>query len=335
MHRPTDYFSDTVYNTKDEMSAPCRWPRLQDENDNCGFLEILRRLLDESEDTKHNIISWNPDGMSFHIHFILLFEQYLMPMYFGDMSACGTSNRQHEPLGNFDSFLGLLRSYGFYRNPNNSILKDTFSHPLFSRDNKDLALQITFHELSSINENRDGWPMPALSDSKKDPSDCHKPKEYQRSNKAYLPRPFRPASQERHNSFQRRINPSSQHPTNKRIFFKEALLQRKCRSPTSFFELLSSTSFDDDNVNNNGDDCEPLCVPSGCKVSLGGIDLTLAPTHYDECANQKHPMINVEPLDHVCHKDYISLHEDLTEALTGICPSTLEHEINKKNSHSA
>lgn len=303
------------------MSALSPWPRSQDENDNRGFLEILRRLLDESEDMTHNIISWNPDGMSFQIHDILRFEQCLVPMYFSERSACGTSYCQHEPLGNFDSFLGRLRSYGFYRTPNNSILKDTFSHLLFSRHQKNLALQITCHKVSSSIRCRNGWPMPALSDSsRKDPSDCHKPKEYQKSDKVYLSRPVRPASQEMHNSFQRRMNLPSHHPTTKRTIFKEALLRRKRRNPTSFLELLSSTSFDDDNVNNNSDDYEPLCVSSGSKVSLGVIDLSLIPTRFNECANQNHPMINVETLDHVCHEDDRSLHGDLTEALAGMRP---------------
>lgn len=342
MHRTTDNYPIAVYNSMDEMSSlshPRRQrQRQQNKSDDGNFLEILHRLLDESEDSEHHIVSWTVDGLCFQIHDSQRFEQFLMPVYFGGRIACSTGHHQHEPLEGYDSFLGRLEYYGFYRiSNNNAILNDTCSHPLFVRGKKYLALRMICHEPTSLFQHRDSWPMPALSNSTKHPTDFHKANSLRRSEKTCRPRPCRTSISNLKNnaSFQRMI-PSYQHPIDKRLSFKETLLQRKLsacgnqfrsqplsRNKATLLELLSDISFGNDDENDNDDEYEPLCVSTSCNVSLDVIDLStdiddITPTRCGECHVSHHPIIDGEPLDPVRHKDDDSLVRDIAEALAGI-----------------
>lgn len=258
MHRHAESYRNNVHTTNDEMSS-WGWASQRDtSDDDVTFLEILHQILDESEDCPNHIISWRNDGLSFQIHDFRRFEHYLLPVYFGDGSAYCTSNQKHEALKNYDAFLGRLQSYCFHRISIDGFRKDICRHPLFVRGKRHLALKMISHKTSFlIVPRRDSWPMPALSNSGK------KPSEFQRAKESRRPRPIRASIFQlkqklaKRKSFMRqRLISSSFSTTDRRLSFKETLLRRKrsnCgsdylpqrlnKSQTSLDELLRDFSF--------------------------------------------------------------------------------------------
>lgn len=328
MHRHAESYRNNVHTTNDEMSS-WGWASQRDtSDDDVTFLEILHQILDESEDCPNHIISWRNDGLSFQIHDFRRFEHYLLPVYFGDGSAYCTSNQKHEALKNYDAFLGRLQSYCFHRISIDGFRKDICRHPLFVRGKRHLALKMISHKTSFlIVPRRDSWPMPALSNSGK------KPSEFQRAKESRRPRPIRASIFQlkqklaKRKSFMRqRLISSSFSTTDRRLSFKETLLRRKrsnCgsdylpqrlnKSQTSLDELLRDFSFPSNEFQDNSDEYEPLSVSTRCDVSLVSSDSTEPDNNISTCCDA-----DVEPLDPICHTNDTSLHGIITAALAYI-----------------
>lgn len=340
MHRIIDSYpmsmSNEMSNQIGELPSPSLASltrRRPERSDDCKFLDVLHLLLDENDDsTKSNIISWDNDGLSFQIRDTVRFEHYLLPAYFGSRSAYGTEDN-HKPLENYESFLKRLQSYGFHRLSSFSssaedFFKDTYSHPLFVRGKKDLALHISCFEPKSLfHRQANNWPMPALpsNKAKKPTFKC----ELRRLEINSRPRPCRAnvwkVTKWRNDSLQRKIsNPSSVHPIDKRQYslsLKETLLQRKStmaygseeHSKCSILELLNGVSFGDgEDINASSDDYEPICL----KTSEGKN----SPARHFPCPETNHSAIdNDEPLDPNCKYeiDHV-LQGDVAETLARI-----------------
>lgn len=321
MHRPTTNYPNTVNTTQDQS------------HEGGIFLETLHRLLDESEGTENNVISWSANGLSFQVHDIRRFEHYLMPVYFGKGSAYFSIDRHHEPLTTYGSFLRRLRHYDFHRGFVDGMLKMTCKHPLFVRGKMHLLKQITSNEVTPLFRRRDNnWPMPALS------SDSHNTmiskEKSQRSEKAHRLRPCRTSisniKKRTNNSFVRRINVSPHHLNDTRLSLKETLLRRKRpaygsseRSEHSIFELLSNVPFPENSTCDNPDDLEPLSLSKSCDIDLTvGVDENASnPMRYENVlapATSLSMTGDIEPLDPVCENNDGFLHGEIAEALARI-----------------
>lgn len=313
--------------------------RRQDRSDDgrSSFLEILHKLLCESEEYGHNIASWNADGLSFCVNDSQRFDHYLIPVYFGSRNACCSTghhqNLQHkdEPLETFDAFLGRLQSSGFHCILDERSGKYIYGHPSFVRDAKYSALQMTSNKPKSFFRQQNSWPMPASNRR-----DLRTPNILLRSTAAYNSRPFRASiskrKRKRNRDPRRRVAPSPHHPIEDRLSIMERTLRRKPsarisqrtpehpdQSQPSIHELLSGASFcDTENDNNTSDDYEPLCISTTCNASLDVIEQNTGPARPYECIAPTSPVMDVEPLDPSRHDDNDSLHEDIAEALARI-----------------
>lgn len=318
-------------------SSPSSQPQPENKREHDEFLEILHRLLDESEDSKFGIVAWNEDGLSFRVYDSQRFEHYLMPIYFGSIRASSSTaiHCHHEQiLETYDSFLGKLRFYGFRHIFPDGNHIDTFRHPLFVRGEKSMSLRMTprCHEPIS----KDSWPMPSLSSSVKNDSIASNSSNTlrrsgsSRTKKTSKPRPCRAIvsilKRKKKNTFQT----SERRTVEKRVSFKDAFDSHHqhtfhiLRSHLSFLEFLSGDVFDDDETNKvkneEINDCEPtpLSVSSRYNVSLGDNHRTLEnePNNFDTT-----PMsFESNHLDN--HLDPVygdsSLQRDIAEALAGI-----------------
>ena len=324
MHRPSSAYPNIVSTT----SSSQRTHRRQGQSDDGIFLEILHRLLDESEGTDGNVISWSTDGLSFQVHDIRRFEHYLMPVYFGENSSYCSSAQQHEPLKTYGSFLRRLRSYDFHRIFIEGILKETCSHPLFVRGKKHMVKNMTCHEDTPLTWRR--WPIP-LSPNPRSPPNTDKSKDDRRQpKKGKKPRACRTSIsnlKKRHQALIRRINTYSQHPTDPRFSLKEAQLQRKpptCgsqeRQDYSISELLSDVPFPENSGYDSPDDFEPLSLSATCNIALDLIDLTDIEENAPSTIRHQNCLTptDIEPLDPVCLDGDDALHGDIAEALARI-----------------
>jgi len=335
MHRTFRSYRMTVSNEIGKLPSPSlasQTRRRPERSDDCKFLDVLHLLLDENDDaTKSNVISWDNDGLSFRIHDTVQFEHYLLPAYFSSSSAYSTEdNHKHKPLENYESFLKRLQSYGFHRfstfsSSAEDFHKDTFSHPLFVRGKKDLALHIScFESKSFFHRQANNWPMPALpsNKTKKPTFKC----EFRRLERKSPPRLCRAnvskVKKRKNDSFQRKIsNPSSVHPIDKlqySLSLKETLLQRKGTTAygsqeqpkCSILELLDGVPFvDDEDRNASSDDYEPICLKTS--------DDKNPPARHFACPETNPSAIdNVEPLDPDCqHEIDHLLQGDVAETL--------------------
>ena len=89
------------------------------------FLEKLWEILSEPSNTPY--INWQPDGLSFVIHDVKLFEANVLTKYF-----------KHS---NHNSFVRQLNMYSFVKTCNDSNYRE-FQNPLFQRERKDLMTSI-------------------------------------------------------------------------------------------------------------------------------------------------------------------------------------------------
>mmetsp|Transcript_17792 Transcript_17792/g.44399 ORF Transcript_17792/g.44399 Transcript_17792/m.44399 type:complete len:339 (+) Transcript_17792:104-1120(+) len=338
MHQTVDSYPMNVSNEIGKLPSPSLASltrRGPERSDDCKFLDVLHLLLDENDDaTKSNVISWDIAGLSFRIHDTVRFEHYLLPAYFGPSSAYITEdNHKHKPLENYESFLKRLQSYGFYRfssfsSSTEDFYKDTFSHPLFVRGKKDLALHIScFEPKSFFHRQANNWPMPALSSNK-----TNKPTfkyEFCRLERKSRPRPcsanVSKVKKRKNDSFQRKIsNPSSVHPIDKRQYslsLKETLLQRKGSTAygsqeqpkCSILELLDGVSFgDDEDTNASSDDYEPISLKTS-------EDKNLPARHFPCPVTNPSTIDNDEPLNPDCQHEIDHLLEgDVAETLARI-----------------
>lgn len=124
-------------NMKSSVPSFEKIPSRHQRKNSFGFLEQLHELLDTHSigAITHRIASWSSDGFSFQIHKVHRFELLLIPLYFGN-------DRSPPHASGFESFLNQLRSYGFYRIETDNIYKNTFSHPLFVREKKNLIARM-------------------------------------------------------------------------------------------------------------------------------------------------------------------------------------------------
>jgi len=199
-------------------SSLIRTDSLESFDDRRHFLEILHQILDESENNNgYNIISWTSDGLSFIVHDSEKFEQILLPSYFSMSSTKLTS---------YKSFLGQLKTYGFYRSAN----KKEFNHPMFARDKKTT--------LFSRRKSVESWPMPNLAikraaeSNKNISSSCTFPRQITISD----------LKKQNNNSFigRRRSSIVRSNSPVRRLSFKDTLLSRR-RSSSGTLNINQST----------------------------------------------------------------------------------------------
>jgi hypothetical protein len=311
-----------------------------------SFLEVLRKLLDESGQDGHGIMSWNADGLSFCINDSQRFIHYLIPVYFGNGNSCCTTGhhqnpqQEDEPLQTFDAFLERLRLYGFLYIFDDRIGNYIHIHPLFVRDTTYSTFQATSNEPKFFVRQQNSMPMTALNRG----DFCTTPSIPLRSKKEHRSRPFRTgvskrgrpirASASNHKikrNHRRRVDPFPNHRIDDRRKPSARSSQHAPHlsesSQASFHELLRDVSFYDnenENVNSTSDDYEPLCVSTTCntlidEIELAGIVLEIAsPTRPNEYISPSDPVIDVEPLDPIRHDEDDTLHEDIAKALSRI-----------------
>jgi len=317
------------------LSSPSSPPQPQNKCKRDDFLEILHRLLHESEGSKFGIVAWNEYGLSFRVYDSQRFEHYLMPIYFGSgrTSTDSTIHCHHEKLlETYHSFLRKLRSYDFsvchIFTDGNHI--DTFRHALFVRGKNSLALRMTSRYREPIS--KDSWPMPSLSSSAKNDSiapDCSRSNRSSstlrcfgssRTKKAPTPRPSRAILSILKKKKKNTLKTSERRTVVKRVSFKGAFDSHHQhtfhirRSHLHFLEFLSGDVFGGDESNevihNATNNCEPTPLP----ISLGDIHRTVK----DGDNNYDMTPMNFEPN----HLDPIycdsSLQRDLAEALADI-----------------
>jgi len=334
MHRPTNNYHAIDNSTMEKILSRSHipWVDRNEKNDNNdSFLQILHKLIDQSDDTK--IISWTTDGLSFCVHDFRRFEHYIIPIYF--------CNHFHpNPLANYDSFLKRLQSYSFLRKSNEGDIKDNFRHPLFVRGEKHLLQQMTCHKPKYLSfQWQDHCPMPSFSKSVEAPSKCSK--EARRSVNARRPRPCPTSISSRKKkkiSLQKRNYRYHTHHSSKDIPIRpidtacrgkkeqsERQSEHRKKNNLSFLELLRDISFCGDNANDDiNEDYEPLSISTCCNMAFDIIDLTneddtTIPPSPDVFPTSNNPTIDdVQPLDPLSHKDDGSLDGDITKALARI-----------------
>lgn len=280
-------------------SSLIRTDSLESFDDRRHFLEILHQILDESENNNGhtcNIISWTSDGLSFTVHDPEMFEQILLPSYFSISSTKLTS---------YKSFLGQLKTYGFYRSAN----KKEFNHPMFAREKK-----IT---LFSRRKSIESWPMPNLAikraaeSNKNISSSCTFPRKTtiydlkKQNNNSFIGR--------RRSSIVRSNSPVGNR--NRRLSFKDTLLSRRRSSSeilninqSAYLEILRDLSISErpqpskdatmshENFGNNTDDdlsvndLEPLDISYAEDVinNLSPFDVERLTMNRNETEEDKH-----------------------------------------------
>jgi len=346
---PLDHCTAMDNISTSSVSRPTRLRHYKSDDNSSSrssFLEVLRKLLDESSRYGHDIMSWNADGFSFCINDSQRFEHYLIPVYFrSGNSCCTTGHHQNpqqedetEPLQTFDAFLERLRLYGFRYIFDDRIGNYIYRHPLFGRDTNYSAFQVTSNEPKTLFRHQNSWPMPALNRV----DFCTTPSIPLRSKIEHRSRPFRTivskrgrpirASASNHKikrNHRRRVEPFPNHRIDDR---REPSAGSSQNAPhhsdprqASFHELLRYVSFyDSENENSTSDDYEPLCVSTTCNTLFDAIELagsvleTASPTCPNEYISPGDPVIDVEPLDPVRHDVDVTLHEDIAKALSRI-----------------
>jgi len=264
-------------------------------NDNFGsnefdFLERLHRVLDDNGESKDPAVCWNPDGLSFQIRDAVRFEKFLIPLYFSESTTTKTMN--------YETFLGSLRAYGFYRISNDGIHKDTCSHPLFVKGKKELMQRMCRNQEQFLYQCRDSWPMPPLLLRGNHPVDAA-------LSIMADPNPNRPCPK-----VMPRKAVASSRPIDKRISFRETLLRRRRRNSgnhTVYLDFLSCDKTVTSSFSISRCECENSeQQPRNDEV----IDCTTTPREDDQP--------DVEPLNPLCHEEDGSLYNDLADVLAAI-----------------
>jgi hypothetical protein len=266
-------------------SSLIRADSLESFDDRRHFLEILHQLLDESESSgQQQTISWTSDGRSFAIHDSDKFENFILPAYFFTSSTMLTS---------YKSFLGQIKTYGFYRSN-----KNTFNHPMFVRGKQT--------KLFSRRKSVESWPMPnlALKGSAEE-------KNKRLSSSLTFPRQTISDLKKRNNSFLGRrrssIVRSNSPEGNRRLSFKDTLLRRRRSSSglkninqSAYLEILRDLSISE--------------RPQPSK------DVTTSPKNFSNDTDDL-SVTDLEPLD-ICHA------EDVVQTLSSsfdVEPLTMNH----------
>lgn len=324
MHKPTKTSATmrSIFTKTDSMKS------FQQQN-NHGFLEILHQLLDESENSGHRIVAWSSDGLSFQIHNAQKFEKKLLPAYFGANHPSSSMVTQLQ-LTTYKSFLGQLKTYGFYRISNDGIYKDTCSHPLFVRGKKSLSLRMSRRQSF---QRRESWPMPALNNNlTKNGSDGDttniKERERNENMVAYKPHHRTSISNLKRNKVPVR-NLIASYSIDTRLSLKETLLCRRRssssqfsnRSQNAYLEFASNVSFDDKQSESNSKSRSKQHGSTRSSVSSNSKGITPAKNDASPmlcCSSSNttyYQISDVEPLDHVSHEEDFSLYGDIAEAL--------------------
>jgi len=265
-------------------SSLIRADSLESFDDRRHFLEILHQLLDESENSGQKTISWTSDGLSFTVHDSDMFENFILPACFSTSSTTLTS---------YKSFLGQIKTYGFYRSN-----KNTFNHPMFVRGKQT--------PLFSRKKSVESWPMPNLA-LKGSVEESNK----RLSSSLTFPRQTISDLKKRNNSFLGRrrssIVRSNSPEGNRRLSFKDTLLRRRRSSSglsninqSAYLEILRNLSISE--------------RPQPSK------DVTTSPKNFSNDTDDL-SVTDLEPLD-ICHA------EDVVHTLFSsfdIEPLTMDH----------
>jgi len=301
-------------------SSLIRTDSLESFDDKRHFLEILHQLLDESENNNgHDIVSWTSDGLSFTVHDSDKFEQFLLPSYF---SASSTK------LSSYKSFLGQLKTYGFYRSTD----KKEFNHPMFSREKKTT--------LFSRRKSVESWPMPNINGGSENNKQLSSPLTYPRQTTIY------DLKKRNNNSFLGRRRSSivrSNSPVgNRRLSFKDTLLRRRHSSSSSlninqsaYLEILRDLSITErpqpikdvtmpyKNFSNNTDDLsvtdlEPLDISHAEDVvnSLSSFDVEPLTMNHIETKEDTELFDDTTLFDDI--EDDAVLYDEIADALGGL-----------------